>query len=745
MPVCPVPVCIAGMHRSGTSMITNLLHLSGLYLGPEQELLPPSPSNVHGHWENVRFLQINDQILCNMGAGWDHPPALAETWQPERFPRILVERALALLHDFRDQEPWGWKDPRNSLTLPFWINLVPNAKVVICVRNPLEVALSLERRNGFTYAHGLDLWTAYNLSLLVNTTPQQRLFTDYDCYFSDPQRELRRILDFLGISVRRAILDQACNSIKTTLRHEQVTTHQFISVGFASDVLDLYRRITEDGQARHGQTLRARGPGNADRPQIDSCPDEALPAPGIETLQRVALRFAVDQKRVDQAFSDPQSRDGRELEKRDLTDQATLLKNIEVAIRDQHVELNKRIDGLQKSLHEHEWDMEYRDLVHRIREIVRETLPRNAKVVVVSHGDPDLLMLDGRVAWHFPPAEDGKCAGGYPGDGAEAISQLETLRERGADCFLLPSTGLWWLEDYPEFGRYLEDYPCIVRDKETCLIYSLSAASRPQNHSGAIADPNPEQQEPLVQRDFITTISPVDEMFLDNRNKDHYFAVGASAMACIDVSLQAAGKSVSDIKRILDLPCGHGRVLRQLKSRFPEADITACDLSRDGVDFCASTFGVTPVYSHEDPNQIPLDPNQFDLIWIGSLFTHLNSHLWDGFFEFIQRVLKPQGVVIFTTTGRHHFNLFYVDRRNRACPEDLRQEMIDAYERTGFAYFRNPGSSVDYGGSLSHPSWVFAEIAKFRDLRFVHFGERAWANHQDCFACIRDPGWQTPV
>ena len=67
---------------------------------------------------------------------------------------------------------------------------------------------------------------------------------------------------------------------------------------------------------------------------------------------------------------------------------------------------------------------------------------------------------------------------------------------------------------------------------------------------------------------------------------------------------------VADVKRILDLPCGHGRVLRYLSAAFPEAEITACDIMREGVDFCASTFGAIPVYSQDDPQQIPLACHQ---------------------------------------------------------------------------------------------------------------------------------------
>ena len=71
----------------------------------------------------------------------------------------------------------------------------------------------------------------------------------------------------------------------------------------------------------------------------------------------------------------------------------------------------------------------------------------------------------------------------------------------------------------------------------------------------------------LDTMDVISDISPNDEMFFGNET--HYFGVGRSAMTCIDLALRAAKKPAADIWRILDLPCGHGRVLRHLKSAFP--------------------------------------------------------------------------------------------------------------------------------------------------------------------------------
>ena len=96
---------------------------------------------------------------------------------------------------------------------------------------------------------------------------------------------------------------------------------------------------------------------------------------------------------------------------------------------------DSRIEGLRK-------DILRRELIQRIREVVDTTLPSNAKVIVVSRGDSDLLNLGGRQAWHFPQTEDGVYAGYYPADCTEAIAHLEVLRAKGGNFLFFPSPAL---------------------------------------------------------------------------------------------------------------------------------------------------------------------------------------------------------------------------------------------------------------------------------------------------------------
>jgi GT2 family glycosyltransferase len=120
--------------------------------------------------------------------------------------------------------------------------------------------------------------------------------------------------------------------------------------------------------------------------------------------------------------------------------------------------------------------LDYRKLLTRIRDKATGALPTGCLVLVVSRGDDELLGLDGRRAWHFPREEDGSHPGYNPPDSAWAIAQLEQLRGEGAEYLLIPSTELWWLDHYDEFGKHLESrYPLVVEDDETCLIFALAA------------------------------------------------------------------------------------------------------------------------------------------------------------------------------------------------------------------------------------------------------------------------------
>jgi len=214
----------------------------------------------------------------------------------------------------------------------------------------------------------------------------------------------------------------------------------------------------------------------------------------------------------------------------------------------------------------------------------------------------------------------------------------------------------------------------------------------------------------------------------------HYFKVGLSAIGCINEALEGAG--LKTVRTILDLPCGCGRVLRFLALRFPEAEITACELERGPVEFCARTFGARPAYSSLDLDEVSFE-KKFDLIWCGSLVTHLTEVGITALLRLFRRHLETGGLMIFTTHGD------FVARRlpTRDFDYGLTAEQINRigndYPEAGYG-FEDYSGEKDYGVSLTSPAWIRSRVQKLGGLREVYFKERGWDNHQDVFGFVRE-------
>ncbi len=227
------------------------------------------------------------------------------------------------------------------------------------------------------------------------------------------------------------------------------------------------------------------------------------------------------------------------------------------------------------------------------------------------------------------------------------------------------------------------------------------------------------------------TIHPEDGMF--EGDGEHYFSVGESALRSIRLAMVASG--LDEPRRILDLPCGYGRVLRVLRAAFPDAEIAGCDLLTQGVDFCARTFDAIPIRSTERPEEIDLG-GTYDLIWCGSLFTHLEAERCEGFLHLYASALAPGGVLVCSTHGRWVAYRMEQGFDTYGLGEDRVRELLEAYDRTGFGYAEYP-TIPDYGISVSSPSWVATRLEPFSELRIVFFEERAWDAHHDIIAVAR--------
>ena len=157
------PVIIIGMHRSGTSMVAGMLHTMGVFVDPmlDSEVpsasLPSDTARTAGYGESVAFRLVNEALLGRAGANWcSIEPFMARRDHP-RFSQLCVGQLAAETHgslltgyltknSSGSPEMWGWKDPRNSLTLPYWLQLFPGAKLLHVRRNSDDIIRSLQRR-----------------------------------------------------------------------------------------------------------------------------------------------------------------------------------------------------------------------------------------------------------------------------------------------------------------------------------------------------------------------------------------------------------------------------------------------------------------------------------------------------------------------------------------------------------------------------------------------------------------------
>jgi SAM-dependent methyltransferase len=213
----------------------------------------------------------------------------------------------------------------------------------------------------------------------------------------------------------------------------------------------------------------------------------------------------------------------------------------------------------------------------------------------------------------------------------------------------------------------------------------------------------------------------------------HYMYGGRSAMRCIVDALVMADAPLP--RRIMDFPCGHGRVTRFLRAAFPEATIYAGDLNQSGVAFCAERFGTEPVISQVDLDAVDL-PGNLDLIWCGSLITHLPEQACLTVCRRLVDSLAPGGLAGITVCSR---GMAWAQRNLFKTIEDGRFDTIDASLReTGFGYEDYPGAT-GYGMTFVDLRWVRKVIEGRTDAYLLSYGEKAWHGAQDAIWIVKRP------
>src|SRR5581483_9622409 len=154
-------------HRSGTSLCSHILSLLGVDMADD---VGAADSNRRGHWERWEIVGFHDRILEVLNRGFYSP-----------------------FHDF----------PRTLRLLPLWrqvfgdLKLAP--KLVLCLRNPAEVARSLHARDGLDPVNGEYRWLVYMSDFFRYVGDTEFCTVAYESWFAAPDDNLHRLREFLGL------------------------------------------------------------------------------------------------------------------------------------------------------------------------------------------------------------------------------------------------------------------------------------------------------------------------------------------------------------------------------------------------------------------------------------------------------------------------------------------------------------------------------------------------------------------
>lgn len=255
----------------------------------------------------------------------------------------------------------------------------------------------------------------------------------------------------------------------------------------------------------------------------------------------------------------------------------------------------------------------------------------------------------------------------------------------------------------------------------------LSYARRKLLSSSALSD----DEKDLLNKVSIQTHQK-DAMYVPFA-ASHYLSVGLSALNCVEDALKKSERPDA-VRRILNFACGYGRELRFLRARFPNAEITASEIDPKALDFCERIFSVKSVLSETDFSRLSL-ADKFDLIWCGSLITHLNERATTDLLRFFNAHLSPGGLCLFTTHGQLPVERMENGQSSYGLTAAAIQSLLLMYSETGYG-FADYKNRQEYGiSAVSNKRMleIAREAGQWKELSFL---ERGWDNYQDVYGFI---------
>ncbi len=193
---------VLGMHRGGTSSMAGAMVRLGVT--PPLTLIGGDEANPKGYWESLIINILNEDILAAGGSSWDD-------WRPFDPGRIdpalgftLKTRARsALIREFGEASLAVVKDPRICRLIPFWSSALQDSgwspRAILPLRSPLEVALSLNRRDGIPLSLGCLIWLRHVLDAEAGTRNMRRAVVEWNGFLRDPPGALERVGEQLKI------------------------------------------------------------------------------------------------------------------------------------------------------------------------------------------------------------------------------------------------------------------------------------------------------------------------------------------------------------------------------------------------------------------------------------------------------------------------------------------------------------------------------------------------------------------
>lgn len=224
------------------------------------------------------------------------------------------------------------------------------------------------------------------------------------------------------------------------------------------------------------------------------------------------------------------------------------------------------------------------------------------------------------------------------------------------------------------------------------------------------------------------TISPYDTM-MDSAGLDAYLSIGQSALRHCKSALKGRVP-----KRIIDFPCGYGRVMRWFRNEWPESEIYGVETDSRCLDFVQDTFAAEPIQA--DPRLNMAIPANVDLIFSGSLLTHFDEWQWRVYMEMCCDALADDGVFIFTTHGRIASVLAKERHPVYGTLVDTR-ELFERQKPSGFSFLPYDSAYPTFGITLTSPGWVMNFLERMPNIKIVGFEEGGWG--QDIWAVQRAP------